>query len=436
MRRIGALAAITAAAAQAAVPGLGTSLEVRVLGENGQPVPGAYVIAREFATIGQFHGHRVTCTRGDIDTPAGGPHEMRLPPAGMGHLAIDRTHSTEATAYAPGYCVARSPATDAAGNVQLRGVAVPGDETRLHYLLRTANAIACNAWSERSRGNAQALVQAMRAEADAIARTRYEKSLVQRLSSQLTGAVSLAPGDPPAIPVVVARADAFARDFVLLPEGSLVRFPEPGEPNQMVVAARRGTAAVAASAAAPAAGAPNRAAPFPAPGTIGIDTAPAATKPRLEIRCRHGAPSACDLDERDARGRTALAQYASDLNAEAVEVLVAAGANPSIDSPLPGADAIEAWMRLVMNGTIAAGSPEAVRAIAVIDALAASPKATLAPDLKSDLASDPSQWRYWQANALMLHARGALARVPARAQPARPCEALDPISTAPRVRLR
>src|SRR5207253_7128031 len=128
-----------------------------------------------------------------------------------------------------------------------------GDETRLHYLLRTANAVTCNAWSERSRANAQALVQAMRAEADAIARTRYEKLLAQRLSSQLAAAVSLAPGDPAVIPIVVTRADAFARDFVLLPQGSLVRFPEPGEPNQMVVAARRGTAAVAASAAAPAA---------------------------------------------------------------------------------------------------------------------------------------------------------------------------------------
>jgi len=191
-----------------------------------------------------------------------------------------------------------------------------------------------------------------------------------------------------------------------------------------------------ASAAAPPAGAPSRAAPFPSPGTIAIDTAPAAARPRLEIRCRHAAPGARDLDERDAQGRTALAQYASDLNVEAVELLVAGGANPSIESPLGGTDAIEAWMRLVMNGTVAIGSPEAARAIAVIDALAASPKAALAPELKADLASDPSQWRYWQANALMLHAREALAKVPARAQGARACEALDPISTVPRVRLR
>jgi hypothetical protein len=63
-----------------------------------------------------------------------------------------------------------------------------------------------------------------------------------------------------------------------------------------------------------------------------------------------------DLDERDAQGGTALAQYASDLNVEAVELLVAAGAQSFHRlARVPGADAIEAWMRRIVNGTVVAG---------------------------------------------------------------------------------
>ena len=435
MKRLGIIAAFVACAGRAAVPGLPTSIEVTIVDEAGKAVPGAYVVAREFAYIGQFHGHRVTCTRGDIAAPGAAVHEMRLPPAGIGHLSPGRTHSLEAAAYAPGYCIGRSPATDKAGNVLLRATAAPPDEARLHRLLLTANAVACNEWSARSRANVQALAQAMRAEADAIARTRYEKSLAQRLATRLAEAAMLGPSDASISPTVASFAQPFVRDFVVLPEGSMVRFPSAGEPNQMVVAATRGTASVAASAAAPAMPGPGSyAAPVPPPGMIAVKPPPA--KPRLEIRCRHGAANACDLDERDAQGGTALAQYASDLNVEAVELLVAAGANPSIASPMPGADAIEAWMRRIMNGTVVAGSPDAARAAAVIDALAASPKATLAPALKADLASDPSQWRHAPPSALLLHAREVLAPVPARAEASRACDAIQPIGNTPAVRLR
>jgi hypothetical protein len=149
-----------------------------------------------------------------------------------------------------------------------------------------------------------------------------------------------------------------------------VRFPAPGEPNQMIVAATRGTHATAASAAAPPPGAPTTLT-LPHSAIVPAN----APRPQLAIQCRHGAASACDLDERDWQGRTALAQYTEEFNLEAVKLLLDAGANPSIASPLPGADAIEAWMRRVLNGTV--GPERRPQALAVIDALAASPKAAL-----------------------------------------------------------
>jgi hypothetical protein len=249
----------------------------------------------------------------------------------------------------------------------------------------------------------------------------------------------------------------FVRDFVVLPEGTMVRFPAPGEPHQMVIAAARPASAQSAAAPAMAQRAPapaiaasgaspgNAAVASPGPGApatlrmaqSGI-VAPAA-KPRLAIHCRLGPVSACDLDERDAQGRTALAQHAEEFNAEAVALLVSAGADPSIPSPVAGADAIEAWVRRVQSGSAAAGSPQAAQARAVIDSLASSPKARLAARLKADLQSDPAQWRYVygdETRALLLHAREALAAVPTRPDVVDPCEAIEPIRGAAPPRLR
>jgi hypothetical protein len=141
----------------------------------------------------------------------------------------------------------------------------------------------------------------------------------------------------------------------------------------------------------------------------------------LVIHCRHGAPSACDLDERDVDGATALHGLAWAGRIDEVRALLEAGADPNATKGPGGQTPMDIVLRQVLLGY-----DGAAKAAEVLDALAASPRATLSAGLKEDLAADPSTWRLvppGPARERLMRHREALLRLPARpAQPKPGCE--------------
>lgn len=443
MRRALAALAVAALPAAAQLPGLGADLTVRVVDSADAPVAGAFVIGREFVNVPKLHGSATYCESADLAAGSRMPHEVRLPSARLSHLTPDRTHALEAFAYAPGMCVERTPSARAAAqawsypsgtarerrlqsgsDVRLRARRVGANEDRLQYLVAFAEALVCEQWSAPSRAGMAALAQAMQEEAAAIARSRYEDSLARRLDAVLAAAMQ--PGDGlGAAPRIVSAAEAtapFARDFVIAPATAKVRFPAANEPNQFAVVALQGPVARAAAVPAPSQRSPGMA-------TLGVSPHPAApVDTRLAVHCRHGPPSACDLDERDAQGHTALYTSVGALDVDAVKLLLDAGANPSIDVNLQGADALDALLSRAMWNPPATGSADADRWAAILELLAASPKASIRASLADQLAADPSQWlaKSPASIALLTAARTRLATLARRPDPARSCEPIEP----------
>jgi hypothetical protein len=443
MRRIG-LAAACAAVAGAAT---GADFAVRVVDEAGRPVPGAFVIGREFVDVPQLHGSRTYCDRADAAPVAREVHEITLPGAGIGKLAPGRHYALEAFAYAPGYCIDRTPpahraaasnalpatwrsgppAIAAGSETTLRArPAAPGEE-RLAYLVDFSLALACPAgsWSRRSGASLQQLSNAMAAEANGAAETKYGKLLasqVRRNLAQATRSDAGGPAAPPRAVNVATQADNFVRDFIVAPGHYRVQFPAanaaPGQPAFAIASAGGGTAYGAAQPAA-------RPGAAPGPATIVVQgqTAARLASPGsagLVIHCRHGAPARCDLDERDAQGKTALAHYAAQLDVEAVGLLVSNGANPSAPSGVSGVDAFETLVaRLIMNPP-ASGSIDAGNAIRILEIMAASPRATVRAGLRAELEAPEAQWATQspQALAVLRQAREKLRSVRVRPDPA------------------
>ena len=410
MRR--ALLAAALAAALAQWPGFGADFIVHVVDEGRKPVPQAFVVAREFVNVPQFHGSRTYCESADL-AAAREAHVVRLPSAALSHVTPGRTHAQEAYAYAPGFCVERTtPARAAAyslagpamgmprpepvkpaSDVWLRATGDEGNEDRLQYLVGFAQSLWCMQWSDRSHGEVAKLALAMQAEADAIARTRYGKLLAQRLRERLAAARELrTPVDDTPRIASASIQQPYARDFILAPANAAVRFPKEGEPNQLVAMAMR-------------------------PGM----------EASLAIHCRHGAPSSCDLDERDAQGYTALYSSVGRLDVEAVKLLLEAGANPSVAVNVEGVDSIDALLRRAIMNPPAAGSIDAGKALAIMDLLAASPKASIRAGLAGELASDPSRWfvKAPESLALLMQARARLAALPKRPDALRSCQPVE-----------
>src|SRR5205085_1316869 len=100
MRRVVAIALLLA-------PATACAFRVALRDEaTGQPVDGAFVIAREWATVGKLHGTDDYCVRADI-TPSIGPFvTMDLPNAGTD--MVTRARGVEVIAYRPSYCLART----------------------------------------------------------------------------------------------------------------------------------------------------------------------------------------------------------------------------------------------------------------------------------------------------------------------------------------
>jgi hypothetical protein len=169
---------------------------------------------------------------------------------------------------------------------------------------------------------------------------------------------------------------------------------------------------------------------------------PSAEETRIVIHCRHGAPSACDLDERDVRGFTALASLASELKAEEVRVLLEAGANPAVVIDVAGNATVEAFVKRIIERTPAPGSADAVHAREIMKLLAGDPRTTLTRSLHDDLAADPSTWivQAPDAKALLVEARDAFATLPTRPDAKPACERIEaPIGASmpfmPRLRM-
>ena len=453
----------------------GTSFEVQVRdAETGKPLDGAFVIARDFATVGKLHGTETRCVRGDVVPAAAQKTTVALPGAGLDSLT--RARGMDVIAYRPGYCLART--ADAArlsshrylpmGSAPPPNVLEPSSETRLalqrstqapeeriRYLSEAAFALSCapDRWSDRSGPALAALQAAMVGEARGVARTRYEKALADQLEQRL--ALVRSHGVPAHGMLSEPVVNAFGRDFLVGPpemrvswrdpqplgvvalQGSSLQAASPGRPavaaavQPTVIAATplQAQQPIAVQAARPGNPAQGTApAPGNAVGVVGGAVAsphPALSTglrppPGLVIHCRHGAPSACDLDERDYAGQTALYAAATAGRVEEARLLLEAGADPNI-ARMPGAPtAIEKALETVLRGY---SSPE--RHLQVVDLLAADPRTTLPAALKADLTADPATWTQFAHSknlAAVVARREALARLPARPQARPGCE--------------
>jgi hypothetical protein len=85
-------------------PALAANFTVRVVDEDGKPVPGAIVFGREFVNVPQLHGSSTHCARADAAAATAAVHDVELPMAGLGklapqlravHVAVHRHDGTE-----------------------------------------------------------------------------------------------------------------------------------------------------------------------------------------------------------------------------------------------------------------------------------------------------------------------------------------------------
>jgi len=309
-------------------------------------------------------------------------------------------------------------------------------EERLLYLLDFAEGLRCPDphWSERTAGNLERLSATMMSEAQSIARDRYERHLVDELSGKLTLAKSLRSqaSDDLVVPSLHVASSPYARDFIIAPANARVSWqPRPAKPGTL-------DAPAMAIVASPGVVQSARI----SPGSAAVAQSPAPLARTRVIHCRNGPVSACDLDERDIRGSTALAGAVSELDAEATQLLLEAGANPAVQVNVAGLAAPEALITRIIQRPPAPGSEEEQRARTIMGLIAASPKATLLKSVGDDLASDPKTWIPGLASrTLLLEARDAWRGLPMRPDPQPTCERIEQATLytmpmAPRLRLK
>lgn len=422
---------------------------------TGKAVDGAFVVAREFTTVGQFHGSKTYCIRGDATQVSGPRVAMQLPHAGTDSLRGAR--AIEAFAYRPGYCMART-ADGRATSYSLHGPGSGGErpkgldpavettldmrrstqgaEDRLLYLGEMVQGLACEEarWSDRGREGLERLSNAMIAEAQALARSRYEKSLVERMKGGLVAAREMKPG-PDSMPAPLALqllqpaglGTGFPRDFIVGDAGMRVSWDAS---RNMAIAAMPGRIEAAQVIAAPSASRPGQAAAVAGGGlpmavVVQPKTTVSAERIGPVIHCRHGAPSACDLNERDAQGTTALQSYVGSLKPAEVRVLLEAGADPSIASKPSGVAPIETLVERLARTQ--PGTATAKDAAEILEMLASHPKVALPRKLRDDLAADPATWTSVQhspGRQLLVDARPRLLALPLRPDDALGCPPL------------
>ena len=439
MKRALLAAALLAPGAAWALLGLGaTGFQVGVRdAATGQPLEGAFVVAREFATVGKFEGSDTYCVRGDVAPASGDWTAVELPSPGSDQFT--QAKAIEAFAYHPGYCIAKSVDGAAASSdrhLHIGGTeplvpldpsvptklalrrAAQGSLERLLYLQEVAAGLICEKarWSARSAEAMQRLADAMLGEARALARDRYEKILVEKLHGALAYAAGLRGSDAGArIGIVKLQpvGASFARDFIVVAANSRVLWDDR---HKMAIAARPAPAGQVAFANAIGAASPAT------PG-VAIAPRPVPQPAALAIHCRHGAPSACDLDERDATGATALFDFVRDLRVDEARVMLEAGANPDIPQRPFGPAPIEVLLERIARTP--PGSSQAQTAGEMLALLVADRRATLPQALRDDLGADPSTWKRYSGApglAAIAGAREQLLALPARPDAKPGCE--------------
>ena len=425
--------------------GLGsTEINVAVRdAQSGRPLEGAFVVAREFATVGKFHGSSTYCIRGDVAQSTGARVTMELPFPGTDSFRGAR--AIEAFAYRPGYCIARARGLDPSAEVRLDlRRAAQGPEDRLLYLGDMVQLLVCGEprWSGRGRAGIERLAAAMTAEAEPLARSRYEKALLENIKRGLAVAREMK-RDPDGVhtamavqPARPAAGPGFTRDFIVGDPGLRVAWDDN---RRMAIAAIPAQAPQAASVIA----APSVAMQGARPGNAavassgGLSVQGIAVQPRVSvtaeplkpvIHCRRGPPSACDLDERDAQGVTALQGYVGALKPAEVKALLDAGADPSVAAKPSNVAPIETLVERMARTQ--PGTASARDAAEILEMLAAHPKVALPPKLREDLAADPSTWTSVQhspGRSLLVEARARLLALPARAEEAGACQPLGTV---------
>jgi hypothetical protein len=417
---------------------------------SGKPLEGAFVIAREWATVGKIHGTDDYCARADV-APVHGPFvTMDLPLAGTDMFTTAR--GLEAIAYRPGYCLGRTESAERIASWKYMSVGMPrpkeidtstetrlqmrrseaDPEERLLYLRQMLPLFSCtrDRWSSRSEKSLELFREAVVSEARTLARTRYEKALAHRLGQQVVTAEVRRVQPLQDVASSASGPTSFPRDFLVAPADVTVKWGDTG----LLVAAARPHAAMQAAApmAASPQGVPLGPPRLPQGGMIvgGGAANPARPPPPLVIHCRHGEASKCDLDERDADGRTAIFGAIYFLHSRTddarsvneVRTLLAAGANPTIPQRPFGATPLELALMSLLRAPPGPGRDQLAQ---IVDLLASDPRMTVPAALKDDFASDPSTWdvaRHQPGYASLIERREAIARLPAQPERQRSCE--------------
>jgi hypothetical protein len=420
---------------------LGTSVKVGVRdAETGKPLDGGFVVVREYAEVGQLHGSRRYCVRAQAAAADAPWVKLSLPSPGRD--ALVRARALEGIAYRPGYCLARiGDARAAASHKRMNlGMAAPSEldasvdnrfamrrgsqtpEERLLYLEAVAAGLFCHEarWGDGSKEAMARLADAMLGEANSLARSKYERHLARRVAAGLEIARGLPEVSDTGHMGMFNRPTnepGVARDFLIGPADFRIAW---GDGGRMVVAAT--PAPIAAAAPAPPAGAGAMAPPpgmrLPQMGIIRPAGVP--PPPPLVVHCRHGAPSACDLEQRDSNGATALYSLAAAGKVDEVRVLLEAGADPNATKGPRGDTAMDVVLRQILLNY-----DNSEKAAQVLDALASNPRTMIRAALREELTTDPATWQAHPARARerILQRREALLRLPVRPpDPAPACE--------------
>lgn len=412
-----ALLAATLLLATPAFALFGTTLRVEVRDALDRPAADGFVFAREIGYIGKLHGSTRVCLRAGAAMVAGGTAKLHwpLPPVRTILAGLQRI---ELVAYRPGHC--SSLATDWGSGVVMHLPPAPqAVDERLFYIHELTASLACDdgSWGGDSVAAIERLAMVLEEEMRPLAREPFERQVAERVRANLRRARARIVGEDPGVPPRSATP-GFSRDFVVVPGNSPTRWDDrsgtwilgiPQSPPQTsVLAAPRGSQ------------------PGNAVAVAGGDFTWRPVGPPIEalepvvLRCRHGEPSACKMDQRDSLGETALGSAISRLRTDEVKLLLAAGADPAVRTTPAGEPAIDILLRRMTRTSPNHG--ESDRALEILALLAAHPKVAISRWLKQDLASDPSQWhslRNTMGEGLFVRARATLAALPERADEVR-----------------
>jgi hypothetical protein len=375
-----ALAAVVLLSASPAWAIFGPALHYEVRDAADRPAQGAFIVARELGELGKFHGTVTVCIRAAAKPAASGVTKLELPPATLDAFAL-RDRRLETLAYRPGHCAAR--VKDVESTVLRLRPASPRADERLPYLEELSASLVCRrgGWSSGSTAAIEKLAAAIEAEVKPMVRGPWEREIVDRIRTHLKVAKSfpsledLTADAPP--PLAEPRLPP-PRDFIIVPATHGTLFDEraqlwieaPPRPREQVI-----------SLSPPSGNRPGNAAGVvgaidPIPGAVGGGS-PASDRAPPTIRCRFGAPSKCNLDQRDMQGETALGNAVKYFRVEEVKVLLEAGADPEVAASPSGPRPAELARQRMKN--YAPGSWDVQQGQQILALLAASPKAARIP---------------------------------------------------------